>query len=328
MRSASTQVDESRPVRLSRTTIAKRARIVPEWTVAKKARTDTPVSGGELKLGLRWDSANWSCSYDSLLTVLWNIRVDVGSAWMEILPTDNILARQLTTRFMELPIFNSSLEQVRDYVRDSLSMVDATMFPRYGPKMASVTDFALALLEYAHPIGRSHVRCLACGTVGERPSLLSSNMLWYVLPEHAPLSDTNSAPSVQGVVDRLLTNTYTCRCLSCGCDTPITTTFDTSPGLLILDVSNAGNIRPDLSLFLNVNCVRKRLSFSGAIYHGNDHFTSRYVDRVGAAWYHDGAHTGQHCIHESINVNLLDVRCASGRSATHYIYALIEEELS
>ncbi|KAH9858949.1 hypothetical protein C2E23DRAFT_718176 [Lenzites betulinus] len=307
----------------SRVPSEKRARPAASWTVAKKTKAASLDGSDELRLGLRWDSANWSCAYDSLLTVLWNIRVELGPLWLQHLPQENILTRQLASRFHDLPIINSSLDHVRDSLRDSLAMHDASMFPRKGPAMASVTDLASALFECPIPFGTSCITCQRCQYITVRSAALCSNLLWYVLPDHlAPPSIDDAPPSIQAITNRLLTTAYSSRCSACRSNGNIVTNFTRAPGLLIFDVSSAGNVRPDLLLKLNVDGSLQNLSLSGSIYHGGGHFTSRYVNRSGEVWYHDGVSSGQHCVREAAHVNLIDIRSALGRRVTHYIYAL------
>lgn len=58
----------------------------------------------------------------------------------------------------------------------------------------------------------------------------------------------------------------------------------------------------------------------GAIYHGFNHFTARYVASDKSVWYHDGATTGRHCLREADGIELLDLRTARGRRVSHYLY--------
>ncbi|KAI0743316.1 hypothetical protein BC629DRAFT_1299132, partial [Irpex lacteus] len=49
----------------------------PSQNVRKRARLETPNTNGtgsmNSMLGFKWDSVNWSCAYDALFTVLYNL---------------------------------------------------------------------------------------------------------------------------------------------------------------------------------------------------------------------------------------------------------------
>ncbi len=84
-------------------------------------------------------------------------------------------------------------------------------------------------------------------------------------------------------------------------------------------------IRPEANLRLLVDNTVRTWRLTGAIYHGFNHFTSRYVDITGITWYHDGDVTKGLCIRDTdILNNPVAGISARARIATHYIYSLIQ----
>ncbi|KZT23153.1 hypothetical protein NEOLEDRAFT_1020936, partial [Neolentinus lepideus HHB14362 ss-1] len=61
----------------------------------------------------------------------------------------------------------------------------------------------------------------------------------------------------------------------------------------------------------------------GIIYHGDYHFTCRYVDKIGDIWFNDGMETGRACFKEGNiqNTPLQDLMSCRGKSIATVIYA-------
>ncbi|KAI0670728.1 hypothetical protein C8Q78DRAFT_975839 [Trametes maxima] len=57
------------------------------------------------------------------------------------------------------------------------------------------------------------------------------------------------------------------------------------------------------------------------IYLGEAHFTCRFIERNGNAWYHDGISTGSSCVLDG-TIDTISLASARGRLATHFIYRL------
>ncbi|KAI9058816.1 hypothetical protein FKP32DRAFT_1581304 [Trametes sanguinea] len=309
----------------------KRALQTEQWVVAErsvKARCLSPdaIEPSAPRQGLRWDNDNWSCAYDSLLTILWNVRVDRPPEFFRSLTTESTSGRVLVTRFSSLPPRGSSLECVRDAVRDLLFMCSPESFPRLGHTLTSVTDLFLALFDSPELFGVSSAICEACGTRETRATDISSSYVWTILPDllqHIP--NQRGIPCSQRVLEEMLSSGSRIRCSGCRTYCDLSTSFTQPPPLFSLDVSNTNGIRADSRLTITVQGTLFSWALTGIIYHGYDHFTCRYIALDNSVWYHDGMDTAQFCIRETQDLLAVDLLTCRGRRATHYIYTLLSQ---
>ncbi|KAL6306072.1 hypothetical protein BKA93DRAFT_715020, partial [Sparassis latifolia] len=106
------------------------------------------------------DADNWSCAYDSFLTILWNTFVDARIRHLHL--PDNIFSTDIWHSFSAVSDGELSLEYVRDHLRDCLSCSSPVRFPRFGHILTAVTDIAECLLHYSQPIGSQSSCCTSC----------------------------------------------------------------------------------------------------------------------------------------------------------------------
>ncbi|KAL1942607.1 hypothetical protein VTO73DRAFT_4847 [Trametes versicolor] len=87
--------------------------------------------------------------------------------------------------------------------------------------------------------------------------------------------------------------------------------------------ASAGAVAAQAELQLLAAGAVQSMRLTAVIYHGFNHFTTRYFDRAGNAWYHDGAATLNVCVAEpgvgtwSSSMALGSTR---GRTACYYIF--------
>ncbi|THU79052.1 hypothetical protein K435DRAFT_578050, partial [Dendrothele bispora CBS 962.96] len=82
--------------------------------------------------GIIWDSNNWSCPYDAIFTILFNVWQEDPSKWSLILMNLTTLLSELITYFDLFIECQQTLEQSRDIIREKLHNLDPDSFP-YGP---------------------------------------------------------------------------------------------------------------------------------------------------------------------------------------------------
>ncbi|KAI9060905.1 hypothetical protein FKP32DRAFT_1577011 [Trametes sanguinea] len=325
--SASSLVVTDRPTNNSR---CKRSAPVAEWTVAsisnKRPRLSPDIEvRSPPRIGLRWDAMDWSCAYDSVLTIVWNLKVDLGNAWLQSLHSLSVASALLVTRFVALPTEAVALEPVRNTLRDLLSMMDPTAFPRKGETMASVSDLALALFHCSAPCGVSEALCTICHTCFSHPTDLCTSYVWTVLPDIVRRVPSERAMvPMQAVIDILISAGYPVRCRACRNACDVTSTFHTAPPIVCIDVGNVDGLRADDTLHFPVAGADTCWKLRGVIYHGFQHFTARYIAEDDSVWYHDGASTGQYCIREAGTTRELDLFVARNRRACHYLYTQVD----
>src|SRR5437016_8932770 len=96
--------------------------------------------------GLRWDSNNYSCSYDSLFSILYNTFLENHADWTIYYENINEeYMKVLGNGFGGVYRDNISLENIRDVVRDKLYQSYPTLFPK-GQNGASVSELAFKML--------------------------------------------------------------------------------------------------------------------------------------------------------------------------------------
>ena len=69
------------------------------------------------------------------------------------------------------------------------------------------------------------------------------------------------------------------------------------PKLLILEYPFT-NIRTSHKIKVKAENNSSILGLRGTVYHGDNHFTSRFISSNGTIWYHDGITTGRQCVEE------------------------------
>ncbi|KAI0643361.1 hypothetical protein C8Q79DRAFT_883655, partial [Trametes meyenii] len=243
------------------------------------------------------DSSDWSCGYDALFTILWNVRVDNGDVWLRTLSAAGQLAGTLVDSLVLLDISAPMLERVRDAMRDTLASHYPAEFPRRGHALTSVSDLVFRLFTHVRTYGSSKACCGACGFSAVQRTDLTGTLLWTVMPELTRrLYVQGHETTSQNVIDLMLSSTCVVRCTACREDVIVRTELFNAPPLVVLDVSTGADVIPNTSLTIPVNGSARTWRLCGAIYHGYSHFTARYVASNGSVWYHDGANTGSYCV--------------------------------
>ncbi|KAJ7629546.1 hypothetical protein B0H17DRAFT_962868, partial [Mycena rosella] len=83
------------------------------------------------------------------------------------------------------------------------------------------------------------------------------------------------------------------------------------PSLIILEIIHR-MIRFDEELVFDCNGLLVTLRLRGIIYGGQGHFTSKFIDRNGVVWFHDGITTGRRCTRETELTSLADMMSLHG----------------
>jgi hypothetical protein len=118
-------------------------------------------------LGLTWDNNDWSCAYDSLLVILYDLWQSDITAWTLIMQDMNEHTRLLCKGFSDVLTYHSTFEQLRDHWRSTLHCKDPDAYP-YGPVGISVADLVLELFKINN--GQSSYMLFANSTVTQSTS--------------------------------------------------------------------------------------------------------------------------------------------------------------
>ncbi|EIW60991.1 uncharacterized protein TRAVEDRAFT_120098 [Trametes versicolor FP-101664 SS1] len=237
------------------------------------------------RFGFKWDSINYSCAYDSLLMILLNLVQDNRQAEYDLR---------------------------RNLIRDYLSNINAVMFPRYGQTFAAVSDIFEVLFTVPMSNTCTQSDCMNCGMLiqgGVEPSIARSCPIYYLTQEsllRAYEVDTNAV--VETVVRDVFEAPRHALCSSCNNMMAVRRVLCFNVPIICVEVhltyDLCVNIKVAGELRLRVGLDHSSWRLCGAVYLGNNHFTSRYVDVDGRSWYHDGILTGRVCVDEGLLQNI------------------------
>ena len=238
-----------------------------------------------MPLGLKWNGPSWSCAYDSLFVILYDIWVQHSNIWTAIFKDiGNEYLNDLTDGFDQVLKGESSFEDVRDRVKHKLHNAFSNKFP-LGQVGTSVNDLAIEIFRTVEPVASSQLVCSQCNHEG----MQLDDLLGYVL--HASRSSNIHSTSNWLTVLNRRTQANCPECLS-GMTQPIQ--YNSLPKILIFEYPDC-NIRTSHMVQCTTGGQTVTLYLRGIVYHGEHHFTSRIITQEGNIWYHDGIGTGKIC---------------------------------
>ncbi|KAI0686399.1 hypothetical protein C8T65DRAFT_591196 [Cerioporus squamosus] len=292
---------------------------------APPSTTGLPASPA-VRHGILWDRANWSCGYDAVLTILWNLYVDRGDAWLQSIAPGNNLLALMRQHFPTASRIPAALDLCRDLIRDVLHAASPQSYPRHGERKVSAAEVFYLLLACPTPYSRAASSCRSCGLVNHDVPRMSDSYVWILgevlYREYFP---TRTSITTQEYVDALLTSGYASPCIGCGTRSPTVTTLLAPPPILVLESLASGTLLAEKEVRIVIEDQLYTWRLAGAVYFGWSHFTCRYFDQAGSCWYHDGAVTGRYCIPDSASFDqpssLLSART---HLACQYVYTLIQ----
>ncbi|KAJ7229268.1 hypothetical protein C8J57DRAFT_1058075 [Mycena rebaudengoi] len=302
--------------------------------LTKKARFDLNSNGEHLvpngissPIGPRWDSGDYSCAYDSVFGILYNIWLDNSSLRSHQFSSLSNELASLVRGFECIATHGRTIEDARDEVRSILHSRDPVNFP-YGPNYSSVDLLSSRILP-SRECGRSTIRCTLCNY--QLPGTIStfSPHLTLSLTRSLHRAEPDTIISLKGWF-RNHFNQRAQRCPVClsvdkvDCRMQRSTTLLSVPSLLSLNVIS---VRVQLDPFISFMCngTSVVLFLRGIVYHGASHFTSRIISSRGDIWFHDGITTMNTSKYEG---NLKDLQSLSslhecnGRNAVLAVYAV------
>lgn len=285
-----------------------------QLTVKKRRTTlEVGVSTRTLK-GIKWDAENYSCAYDSVFTVLWNLWIEDADKWTDIFNYTSGCLWHLANQFAAVREGQQSLETARDKVRIFLHALDGNAFP-YGREWSSLD--MLADKTFASFASGNIIRlCSQCDhRVDTNRRTLAGTM--YLTPRDGNADRYLVSQWFEKSFARRESNES---CTNCGTRCQLKTEVMQVPNLLALMIYDDLLDFDPLLTFTTVWGEKLILRLTGIIYSGGSHFTSRYIDGSENVWYHDGIQTGDQTHKELLPV---DLKLAGGRKAALVIYARV-----
>ena len=238
----------------------------------------------EIPVGILWDSVNYSCSYDSLLTILCEIWIYNPKSWTKTFYSFGNQGKILSEGYKKVIRGLETLENVRNDVRASLKEENSDLFPS-GQTGTDIRDLISYIFTSHHNISLGYRR-VSCNTCDFFQDLDNP-------PERVMSILDGTYKSINEWLQQWL------RELSiCNCGSPMATSrmYDQPPSLLVFSLNTT---RVSISKTIRIKNSNGRftvLPLRGIIYSGGFHFTSRIITPGKEVWYHDGMVTRRNCI--------------------------------
>ena len=260
--------------------------------------------------GLIWDSENYSCAYDSLFSILWNIWQEDATKWSQIFSGMSARMSNLVQGFTNIDDHVISIERLRNNLRQSLHQDFPDLFP-YGHQGASVVELAEKMFHNEVPNTTLQLQCSMCDFFKESTDRHLSLVIHGVPRVSATTRDQ---------LRTTLVNDSRELCPECVRPLEHIVTFYDMPKILIFSVSEHNIV---ISHTINVRTANgiNKYYLKGIIYHGGFHFTARIIRQDQTVWFHDGQ-LGRNCLLESPvkKFSVADLNYCNDRNACLAIY--------
>ncbi|KAF8973570.1 hypothetical protein BDZ97DRAFT_1648442 [Flammula alnicola] len=252
--------------------------------------------------GLIWDAENYSCAYDSIFTVLYNVWMRDTRLWRRRLGDISNNLDMLCEGFEQALNSESTLELARNRVRERIRRTNPDIFP-VGTRSTAISHIVESIIT-DRSCGVSTLVCEVCGYrqsnplihFGERIELTSTGRFHDDSEESSLLSDVlgwqlnnRQRRSSRNCPDCLLQQNIS--------KLSISIRFERMPYLTMVEFSSPRYVI-DHELEYETDNFEIQFKLAGVIYGGQNHFVCRVVDAAGAVWYHDGITTGGSCVRE------------------------------
>lgn len=253
-----------------------------------------------VRTGLTWDSINWSCAYDSLFTILWNLwNEDKNNVLRQNSLQNNLYFQTLIDGFRMHHNQQTSLESVRDNVRSLLSRDRIQLFPT-GPLPMDIKDLFQYMFahENENALGHKTTFCDNCGMHNRSNRPINHNVhefsdySWQMSTMHNhphEAKDGNTGHCANMYFKSIRINTP---CTYCGRNLLIKKHFESLPSILLIHLGTQ-KMQVSHTIHSKIGTQIHEYRIKGLVYHGDNHFTSAYIDKNQDIWYHDGIATGK-----------------------------------
>jgi hypothetical protein len=213
--------------------------------------------------GLIWDGDNYSCAYDALLTILYEVWSTDTKGWTRTFKEINQQhLKSVTACFKKYMNGQASFETARDAIRNELYSQSRALFP-YGTRGTSVSALASAILALQNFVAISSPECTNC----EYSEASIDDRLDFVLYEKE-----DTLKSTSHWLGSLEHETHE-RCPECFSAMMQPISFKSALNVLIFE-TNLRNIKLSNTLKFEQEGETVVLDVKGLIYHGDFHFTS------------------------------------------------------
>ena len=285
----------------------------------KKHCTDRRAPGADCEgpIGLIWDNVNFSCAYDALFTVIYNLWRSNPLHWTDKLCyTPHI--KDLCLKFDAVLEGQMSFETARDEIRAGLRATSITRYPLGS--VNTVIDNIVTAIAGDKDFGCIKYNCVQCHYMSPTPCRL----LTVLTSIGSNMTECGSLSDALEFSRNRPTNKSCPTCFAAGHTTKLNiVSINTDvPHLFIVSIESE-HIVPSLELSIPYEGGIAKLQLCGIIYGDGFHFVSRVIDASGTVWYHDGITTRSQCRREQ-TLNLLSdctwLMTSEGKTMTYNIY--------
>lgn len=261
-------------------------------------------------VGLIWDSTNYSCAYDSILTSL-NVMYSSNDNLQQLMQSVHIpTMKALCEGIQSAQSVPGQLVQLRDQFRDWISGIDPNIFPRFGQVGTAYDEVLNIILKQNTAVYSKQKTCNFCGHQSNH--VASDTAAFY--------ADYQTPSSIADWVAYIHSHITTASCPVCmRNNVRSTVNFHEAPPLIVFHLNIRTDIQLSLQFNISVNGQHSGYTLKSIIYFGSQHFTSRNIEGDDI-WYHDGISTSSNLLRESIS-NTQDLLFArDNRRAVGLIY--------
>jgi hypothetical protein len=238
----------------------------------------------EIPAGILWDSVNYSCSYDSLFTILCEIWIYNPKSWTKTFYSFSEQGKMLSEGYKKVIRGLETLENVRNDVRETLKQENSDLFPS-GQTGTDIRDLISYFFTSQHKISLGYLR-VSCSTCNFFQDLDNP-------PERVMSILDGTYKSINEWLQCWLEEPSIC---NCGSSMTTYRTYDQPPSLLVFSLNTT---RVSISKTIRSKGSNGKftvLPLRGIIYSGGFHFTSRIITPGKEVWYHDGMVTRRNCV--------------------------------
>jgi hypothetical protein len=276
----------------------------------KVARPDSPHDSS-VPRGLIWDSTDYSCAYDGLFTILYNIWTDAPRVWSDRFNNITDHLSMLSDSFQHVKDGSITIEGARDAVRQELNLLDSVEYPK-GAAFTCLAKLTSQMMAKNRESGAICLSCKACGYKGDTLLHISE---YFQIRDTGPLQDGSYD---RGYIsdclawhlseEQKITSVHCPRC-------PTSNSTRHYPMTLNISMNRLPYL---MCIMLNKHCfqINDTLTYvhefdviyrlRGIIYGDGNHFVARLFTRDRRIWYHDGITTGSKCNFEGTLEKLPD----------------------
>ncbi|TDL13382.1 hypothetical protein BD410DRAFT_735477, partial [Rickenella mellea] len=217
-------------------------------------------------IGFTWDSQNYSCSYDALFTILFNIWSETPINFHARLAKRNFFTAKLEEQFQNIKDNIYTPEAARNSIRPLIHNNNPNDFPwgRIGVNMVNLSDL---FFQSDRTVAFKNSKCTAC--TFEKSDMIKS----YLFKQIHQFEGTTTQKWFTFITSENPTPEI---CNNCNQNLMSYTNFSKVPPVIALDIY-AQKTSISHKLTFKIWDDIKILNLAGIIYLGDRHFTARII---------------------------------------------------